>query len=86
MGIQNDPHVLGSQNRMVQSVAGVEERSPDILGFQVGQFLQDLFCRKTCSQQIQYVRHANPHVTNTRLAAALLGIEADPIEVIHCVS
>jgi hypothetical protein len=51
----------------------------DILRFQIGHFIEYLLRRQPWSQELQYIRYADPHATNTRPAPALLGIDGDAI-------
>lgn len=56
---------------------------PDILGFQVRKIREDFRFRYTRRKQVEDVFHANAHPADARPAAALLGIDRDPVQVAH---
>jgi hypothetical protein len=65
---------------MVETPRGVQQAGRDIVGFQIGEVLEDLLLRVARSQQFQDVDHANAHPTNAGAAPTLFGTDRDALE------
>ena len=58
---------------MVQPFTGKAQTGANILGFKIGMLGQDLFSSQVGGEQIQYVRDANSHSSNTGASPHCLG-------------
>lgn len=64
---------------MVETAAGESETRQDIVGLEIRHFLKDLLRRESSGQEIEDVRHADPHSADTGAAAALLGVDRNAL-------
>ena len=64
---------------MVKPLVGKAEAGVDILKFEIGQFLHDLFRPQAVREELQDVTHANTHAPNAGTSAALFRIYRDTI-------
>ena len=68
-----------SENRMVKPFTGKAQTGANILRFKVGMLGQNPFSSQVGGEQVQHIRDANPHPSNTGSSPALLGICRDAI-------
>jgi len=62
---------------MTYQSRGIGEAGTDIIGFKIGEILQDFGRARTGCRHFQYVRHANAHAANAGPAMALFGPNRD---------
>ena len=62
---------------MVGQAADIMQSSPDIIGFKIGEFDQDLFGVESVRQQIDDVCNTDAHAPDARSPAALLRPDGD---------
>jgi hypothetical protein len=72
-----------AQNRMIALPRRIFERSRDIAGFEQRTIRQDFFPRRAGGQQIKHIPHADPQAAQAGSAAALAGINGDPVGFAH---
>ena len=51
----------------------------DVFRFEIGHFFEDVCRREPGREQVEHITHANAHAADARPAAALLGIDSDPL-------
>ncbi len=68
---------------MVGLGSRVLQRSPDVLGFQIGKILENLSLGNARRQKVEYIHNPDAHPANAGTPAALLGVESNPVEVTH---
>jgi hypothetical protein len=61
-------------------VGGVVEGGEDVFAFEKRVVCEDFFEGSASAQEFEYIRNTNAVSANARTAAALAGIDCDPIE------
>lgn len=71
--------LLGSDHDgMASQIGRIGQAGPNVVGFQVGEILQNFFRRSPKRQHLQYIDDADTHPANARASVALLRIDSDP--------
>jgi len=63
---------------MINTLRSVLERCLEIRAFEIRQFFEDLLGRELGREQLQDIRHPNPHTANAGAATALLWVDRNP--------
>ncbi len=65
---------------MSHPTAGKHQASFEVIGLQIGHFIQDFCGSEIGSVEIKNVAHSNTHFPDTRTAAALLRVSGDALQ------
>lgn len=65
------------------TVGGKSQASTDVLGGELRVISDDILFAHALSKPVKNVIDSNPHMSNTRLPAALAGFDSDTVSVVH---
>jgi hypothetical protein len=71
---------------MIRLSCGVLEGRADIGGLKIGKVPEDFLFAGASAEHVQDVLDADTHSANARAATALLGINGNPVQIVHSVS
>jgi hypothetical protein len=68
---------------MAFTMSGESETSGEVLGFQFGEVIENLFLRHSSGEVFEYIFHCDAHSPDARLSAALVWGNSDSIMKVH---
>lgn len=72
--------VLAGHDRMIETLGGKEQAGWQILWLQVRKLRENLLRSQACTEQRNYIGHANAHTPNARTTTALLRVDGNAVK------
>src|SRR5712691_9072512 len=70
-------------DRVIQAPGSELQAGLEVLWLEIRQFLNNLLSTQAGCEQVEHVRHPNPHPTNAGPSTTLLRVGRDPILPVH---
>jgi hypothetical protein len=79
LSVDEEAQSCAPQHRVIVLLGGELQDCGDIVGFEIRVVRQDLFPRRTRSEEIEHILHANAETANARTAATHIRIHRDSV-------